>query len=226
MIPSTLIVGLDDAPPVPMQIGTPEEGNFRGYEVDLLGEVARRLGVRLRYRRAYWSVIVDELEAGDIDIICSAATITEERRRQADFCEPHLKLTLAVVTRDDLPDVGTNYAGLRVGLRRGTTAEKFARSHGVSDPAMLCESNEEMYDALRTGNLDVIVDDSPIAAHFAHKTPGLRYAGALPGTDGAYAIMVRKGNVELVKAIDEELAAMERDGTLAGLREHWFNTES
>ena len=84
MIPSTLIVGLDDAPPIPMQIGTPEEGNFRGYEVDLLEEVARRLGVRLRYRRAYWSVIVDELEAGDIDIICSAATITEERRRQAD----------------------------------------------------------------------------------------------------------------------------------------------
>ena len=224
MISSTLIVGLDDAPPIPMQIGTPEEGNFRGYEVDLLEEVAHRLDVRLRYRRAYWSVIVDELGAGDIDIICSAATITEERRRQADFCEPHLNLTLAVVTRDDLTDVETSYAGLRVGLRRGTTAEEFARSHGVSDPAMLCESNEEMYDALSAGNLDVIIDDSPIAAHFAHNTPGLRYSGALPGTDGAYAIMVRKGNVELTNAINEILGAMEHDGTLAMLREHWFNT--
>ena len=224
MIPSTLIVGLDDAPPIPMQIGTPEGGDFRGYEVDLLDEVAHRLGVRLRYRRAYWSVIVDELGSGDIDIICSAATITEERRRQADFCEPHLTLTLAVVTRDDLTDVGNSYAGLRVGLRRGTTAEKFARSHGVSDPAMLCESNEEMYDALSTGNLDAIIDDSPIAAHFAHNTPGLRYAGALPGTDGAYAIMVRKGNVELVDTINEILGAMELDGTLAMLRARWFNT--
>ena len=83
------MVGLDDAPPIPMQIGTPEKGNFRGYEAALLEEVAHRLGVQLRYRRAYWSVIVDELVAGDIDVICSAATVTEDRCRQADFCEPH-----------------------------------------------------------------------------------------------------------------------------------------
>jgi ABC-type amino acid transport substrate-binding protein len=35
-ISSVLTVGLDDAPPAPMQIGTPEDGDFRGYEVDLL----------------------------------------------------------------------------------------------------------------------------------------------------------------------------------------------
>jgi ABC-type amino acid transport substrate-binding protein len=32
-------VGTDDAPPVPMQLGNPETADFRGYEVDLLGEV-------------------------------------------------------------------------------------------------------------------------------------------------------------------------------------------
>jgi ABC-type amino acid transport substrate-binding protein len=30
-----LRVGIDDAPPVPMQMGRPESGDFRGYEVDL-----------------------------------------------------------------------------------------------------------------------------------------------------------------------------------------------
>jgi len=226
MIPSKLIVGLDDAPPIPMQIGAPEKGNFRGYEVDLLEGVAQRLGVQLHYRRAYWSVIVDELVAGDIDVICSAATVTEERCRQADFCEPHLNLTLAVVTRDDTADIGTNFTGLRVGLRGGTTAEEFARSHGVSDPALLCESNDEMYDALAAGSLDAIIDDSPIAAYFSRNIPGLRYAGALSDTDGAYAIMARKGNTVLVNAINEILAAMERDGTLATLRTRWFKSET
>lgn len=223
MIPSILIVGLDDAPPIPMQIGAPETGNFRGYEVDLLEEVANRLGAQLCYRRAYWSVIIDELIAGDIDVICSAATITEERCRQADFCQPHLSLTLAVVTRDDTADVGTNFAGLRVGLRSGTTAEEFARSHGVSDPAMLCESNDAMYDALAAGSLDAVIDDSPIATYYAHKIPGLRYAGGLPNTDGAYAIMVRKGNTELVSAINEKLVEMDHDGTLAKLHARWFD---
>lgn len=226
MISSILIVGLDDAPPAPMQIGAPEKGNFRGYEVDLLEEVANRLGVQLRYRRAYWSVIIDELVAGDIDVICSAATVTAARRLQADFCTPHLSLTLAVVTRDHTVDVGADFAGLRVGLRGGTTAEEYARSHGVSDPAMLCESNDEMYAALAADRLDAVIDDSPIATYYAHKIPGLRYVGELQNTDGAYAIMVRKGNTELVSAINEKLAEMDRDGTLAELHARWFNIDT
>ena len=221
-ISSVLTVGLDDAPPAPMQIGTPEDGDFRGYEVDLLEALARRLDVQLRYRRALWSVIVEELAAGHIDVICSAATVTDERRQQADFCDPHLDLTLAVVTREGTADIGTDFAGLRVGLRRGTTAEDFARTHGVSEPAMLSESNEELYAALAAGEFDVVIDDSPIATHFARVTPGLRYVGALPDTDGAYAVMVRRGNKALVTAINAALADMKRDGTLAELQARWM----
>ncbi len=58
-------VGTDDAPPVPMPLGNPETADFRGYEVDLLGEIARRAGFRLRYRR-----IVSELMTGEVDLIC------------------------------------------------------------------------------------------------------------------------------------------------------------
>jgi len=63
-------VGIDDAPPVPMQLGNPETGDFRGYELDLLGEIARRAGFRLSYRRALWSAIVSELMTGEVDLIC------------------------------------------------------------------------------------------------------------------------------------------------------------
>jgi ABC-type amino acid transport substrate-binding protein len=89
---ATLLVGLDDAPPAPMQMGRPETGDFRGYEVDLLRDVARRLNVQLRFRRALWSALIRELASGALDIICSAATVTEDRRREVDFCRPHLAL--------------------------------------------------------------------------------------------------------------------------------------
>jgi ABC-type amino acid transport substrate-binding protein len=44
-----------------MQMGRPETGDFRGYEVDLLRDVARRLNVQLRFRRALWSALIREL---------------------------------------------------------------------------------------------------------------------------------------------------------------------
>ncbi|MGA8438134.1 MAG: hypothetical protein WB762_03520 [Candidatus Sulfotelmatobacter sp.] len=39
MAERTMRVGVDDAPPVRMQLGNPDTGDLRGHEVDLLNEV-------------------------------------------------------------------------------------------------------------------------------------------------------------------------------------------
>ena len=72
-----LRIGIDDAPPVPMQIGTPESGDFHGYEVDLLQKLAERLDFTIQYRRVLWSALVGELSSGNLDLVCSAATVTQ-----------------------------------------------------------------------------------------------------------------------------------------------------
>ena len=48
-----LRVGVDDAPPIPMQMGDPALDRFRGYEVDLLELIAERLSCTNQYRRAW-----------------------------------------------------------------------------------------------------------------------------------------------------------------------------
>lgn len=216
-----LRVGIDDAPPAPMQLGNPDTGNFRGYEVDLLEEFSRRVGSRLYFRRALWSVIVRELMAGDVDLVCSAATITEERAREVDFCTPHLRLALAVVKRDGVTG-DTVIEGLRLGVRRGTTAEAYAKQHGALESARVSESNEYLYASLAAGDIDVVIDDSPIAKYFSQSVRGLQFTGLLPGTEGAYAIMVRKGNDRLRAEIDGALREMNNDGTRQKLLSRWF----
>lgn len=214
-------VGIDDAPPAPMQIGNPDTGDFRGYEVDLLEEISRRVGFRLSFRRALWSQIIRELMAGDIDLVCSAATITIERAREVDFCTPHLRLALAVVKRDGITG-DTAITGLRLGVRRGTTAEAYAKQHGALEPARVSESNENLYTSLAGGDIDAVIDDSPIAKYFSHSVAGLQFTGVLPGTEAAYAIMVRKGNDDLRAEINRALGEMENDGTRQTLFVRWF----
>lgn len=214
-------VGIDDAPPAPMQLGSPEAGDFRGYEVDLLEEISRRLGFRMNFRRALWSVIVSELVAGEIDLVCSAATITEEREREVDFCAPHLRLALAVVKRDGIAR-DMSMKDLRLGVRRGTTAESYAMEHGFPARARRSESNEELYAALAARELDAIIDDSPIARYFSQSVKGLHFACILPETEAAYAIMIRKGNAELRAAINGALADIENDGTMRKCLARWF----
>lgn len=215
-----LVVGLDDAPPVPMQQGRPDCGDFRGYEVDLLNALADALGVTLRYRRAAWSTIIQELADGAVDVVCSAATITAERRAVVDFCRPHLQIHLSVVGRAHDAS-GMSLSERRIGVRSGTTAEDYVRAVGVDEPSMLSASNDALYAALASGAVDVVVDDSPIAEHFAGRIEGLRRVGVLPGTDAAYGIVVRKGNDTLRVRIDAALESMEASGALAALQSRW-----
>ena len=217
-----LRVGIDEAPPVPMQMGRPETGDFRGYEVSLLLMLGSTLGFEIQYHRALWSVIIQELAAGRIDLVCSAATVTDARRREVDFCTPHLDIALAVVKRHGLPR-HLQLNNLRVGVRSGTTAEAYLRERGEASPAKLSESNDELYSALAEGKLDAVIDDSPIARHFSRTAADLVYVGVLPGTEGAYAIMVRQGNDELRTHINNALDQKEADGTLTDLRAQWFH---
>lgn len=225
MTERTIRVGIDDAPPAPMQLGSPDKGDFRGYEVDLLKEVGRRAEFRFRFRRALWSVIVRELVTGEVDLVCSAATVTREREREVDFCSAHLNVALAVVKRAGITKDST-ITGLRLGVRRGTTAEAYVRQHTTVVPMQVSESNEELYVLLGAGGLDAVIDDSPIAKWFSHSVAGLQFAGVLPGTDAAYAIMVRKGNNNLRAEINRALEEMANDGTRRMLFLRWFGDSS
>lgn len=178
-VPQFCGVAIDEAPPIPMQIGSPERDDFTGYEVELLKMVGVQLGCKLQYHRAFWSVITEKLSAGHIDLICSAAAITTEREKSADFCTPHLELRLALVGRQNDEQVDLRFD--RIGCRRGTTAESyFLSTTGKECPALLSESNEELYSALSRRELEGVIDDSPIAMHFSKAMSGCSTYEAIP----------------------------------------------
>ena len=63
-------VGIDDATLVPMQLGNPETGDFRGYKVDLLGEIARRAGFRLTVSASLVERDRQRTHDREVDLIC------------------------------------------------------------------------------------------------------------------------------------------------------------
>jgi ABC-type amino acid transport substrate-binding protein len=111
---------------------------------------------------------------------------------------------------------------MRVGARRGTTAEAYVLADGTAAATRLSESNDELYAALRDRTIDAVVDDSPIAGYSSRTEPGLRMCGMVPETDGAYAVMLRKGNSALRSVLDAALDTLTSDGTLGTLKERWL----
>jgi len=54
----------------------------------------------------------------------------------------------------------------------------------------------------------------------------LELAGTIPGTNAQYAMMFRKGNDGLRRAVDDALAKLQADGTYAEISQKWLNQSS
>jgi ABC-type amino acid transport substrate-binding protein len=221
----TLIVGVDLAPPEPLQIGDPADESFRGLEVDLLRAVADALGMQLRFRRAAWSGILEELQLGELDLVCSAATVTEALTKKLEFSAPYCEVSLAVVSRqEDVRNSAADLDGTRIAVRAGTTAAAFIRDRCHPLQTEVFELNSEIYEALLSGRADAAVDDRPIARALARKYGGLRVSPGIAGTESGYAMAFPRGS-RLRKEVDEVLRRLERDGFIQKLRGIWMGDE-
>lgn len=134
-------------------------------------------------------------------------------------------MTLAVVKRVEIA-VDTSLSGLRLGVQRGTTADAYIKQQATVEPVWISESNDELYASLAAGEVDAVVDDSPIAKWFSRTIRGLQFVGVLPGIEAAYAIMVRKGNQGLQAEINRALEEIANDGTRRALLLKWFDDGS
>ena len=221
--PGTILFGVDEAPPAPLNFGLPGSPDFRGFEVDLMHATARHLSLEPRFRSALWSRILTELKGHQLDVVCGAATVTPERAREVAFSRPYLEVSLVLVVRTEEPvRVLRDLAGRKVGVRAATEAERHIGAQVPAAQLRRFDLNTEQYAALAAGAVDAVVDDAPIAGHFARTTPGLTVIASLPGTEAHYAFVVAPDNETLRRALDRALVRLERDGTLARLRQQWL----
>jgi glutamine transport system substrate-binding protein len=217
-----LVVGVDEAPPAPMNFGLPGSPEFRGFEVDLTNAIANQLAIDVEYRCALWRVLLTQLSDGDVDIVCSAATITPARREVVEFSDPYLDTQLAIVMGADRSiEHLVDLAHLTTGVRISTVAEEFARAQIPADRIRTFDLNTDTYSALTAGEVDVVIDDLPIAAHFA-RTMGLGRPMPLPGTEAEYGYVFTKGNDHLRQRVNDALRSLREDGTWRTLRDRWW----
>lgn len=217
-----LKVGLDSAAPYPMHSDFSSE-NFEGFEVDLMKAITTHLDLEVVYEVSLWSNILEQLFKGELDLICSAVTVTPSRRHILEFTNPYLHFRLCAVINehDTLRTVG-DFKNKTIGIRAATEAEKYIHTHFPANNMVHAETNKELYRKLQAGKIDVLIDDSPIAGGFLQKNKKLKVALYLPNTDSQYAIAMKKGDVALREQFNEVLSLLKENGTYQSIYKKWF----
>lgn len=217
-----LKVGLDSAAPFPMHSDYNSE-KFEGFEVDLLKAITAKLGLEVQYEVSLWSTILEQLFKGELDLICSAVTVTPSRQHILEFSNPYLYFRLcAVVRQEDSLDNINDFKNRSIGVREATVAERYVMDQFPANNIVYAVTNKELYRKLQAGKIDVLVDDSPIAGGFLQKNKKLKIGMFLPKTDSTYAVAMKKGDVKLKAKFNEVIALLKEDGTYQTIYDQWF----
>ncbi len=200
-----------------------EKGVLTGFEVELIPAIGKAVGVDMTVKNVPWDTIFAGLANGAYDGVASGVTVTEERKASMDFSTPIISQGQIVIvpTASSVANI-QDLNGKKVGVQIGTTGDFALDSYKV---------NKKVYDDIglaiedmMNGNLDAAVCDSIIASDFVLANEGysgkLKVAGT-PFTVEDIAIAVKKGNTKLLNLVNEGLAKMEADGSLAALKAKW-----
>ncbi|WP_380177398.1 cystine ABC transporter substrate-binding protein [Kalamiella sp. sgz302252] len=222
----TLLVGLEGTyPPFSFQ---DENGKLAGFEVDFANALAQHLGVKASLKPTKWDGMLASLDSKRIDVVINQVTISDERKKKYDFSTPYTISGIQALTKADKAGSITKPAdlsGKKVGLGLGTNYEQWLRENVKGVDIRTYDDDPTKYQDLRVGRIDAILVDRLAALDLVKKT-GKTLAVAGPAFSRQEAgVALRKGNPEMLAAIDKAIADMQQDGSLAKISDKWFGVD-
>lgn len=225
-----LRVGMSgEQPPLNM---TARNGELIGLEVALVRVLAQSMGVRAELVQAPFGKLLDELDAGNMDIVMSGMTITPERSARVAMVGPYYTSGKALLTKSEslaavqIPE-DLNSPRLSFAALEGSTSEAFARQSLPNAKLVLAERLDEGIRMVLDDEVDALVADKE-TGHFA----ALRYpeAGLHASTQvftlEPMGIAVPQDQPHLANLLQSYLTALANTGTLEKVRQFWFKDPS
>ena len=223
-----IIVGLDDEFP-PM--GFRDENNeIVGFDIDLAKAAAEKLGSEIEFQPIDWDTKELELENGNIDLIWNGLTITDERTAAMDFTKPYLKNKQIIIVKNDSEiQSKADLKGKNIGVQAGSSAldavegdEMYADLGEVNS----YDTNILAFTDLDIQRVDAVVADEIVARYYlANNENDFRVIEDGNFGDEVYGVAAKKGNTELISALQAALDSLSADGTAAEISIKWFGED-
>ncbi|MBT8507547.1 ABC transporter substrate-binding protein [Methanomicrobiaceae archaeon CYW5] len=208
-------VGID-VPYPPFSYVTPAN-EYTGFDVDSIKWIADNQGFEVKFEVVAWDGIIPALQAGQIDMVYSGMTITDERKEKVAFSDPYWTVNQMVVAQPGssvtIEDIQNGKAV--VGTQSGCTAAIWMEENLV-DTGIMDKENIKVYpdtpkavDDLATGRIDAAMYDD-LSMKDIIEGRDVEIIGYIE-TNEQFGIAVRKDDTELLAKLNAGLANLMED---------------
>ncbi len=191
-----------------------KEGNSQGYDIELAKRLAKDLlgdETKIKFVLTEAQNRINVLNSNKVDITLANFTVTPERAAQVDFAKPYMKTAIGVISPKTAPIISVNdLTGKVLIVNKGTTAETYFAQHFAEVKQQKYDHNSEAFAALRDGRGAGLAHDNTLLYAWAKSNPDFEVALHKVGEDDVIAPAVKKGNIELLNWLNEEITLLQK----------------
>lgn len=209
-----------------------EDGELVGYEIDMLNEIGKRLGIEIDYQEIGVAEALTAVDTGKVDISVNNLQPTKERQEKYNLSEAYKYSVGGMIVREDdssgieAADL-SDWEGKKAGGGAGTTFMQIAEKLGAEPVVYDNVTNDVYLRDVSTGRTDFIPNDyytQVIAVQvITEKFPDIKVKmGNVQYNPNESVIVMSKDNDALKEKLDAVIKEMKEDGTLKAISEKHY----
>ena len=191
-----------------------ENGEVVGVDVDIAKEIAKYLGKKLVVKDIAFDSIINEVKTGKADFGAAGISYSDDRAKNVDFSINYAVSKQVVIVNNNSSITNVNgISNKKIAVQLGSIADTFVTEKYKNANVVRQKKYLAAIEDLKTGKVDCVVMDELPAKEIVSKNEGIKILdGSL--TNDSYGMVVKKGNKELLDAINMVLQNLKDEGKI------------
>ena len=209
----------------PMTVRDPASNSYKGFDIDIMTELAADLGVEVEFVPTDWKTLVNGVVAGQYHITGSAS-ISPARMKAAGFSESYISVEIMPFTAKENAGKfsshdAINQEGVKVATTLGTTFEKLVKEWYPNADIKVVEAPARGYQEVLAGRADVFITSNIEGATLEEKFGVARVEGAEARAPSPIAMLLPQTDQVWINYVNNWVKVKEAKGFFDATKAKW-----
>ena len=203
-----------------------ESGKLVGFDVEIAEAIANKLGVKVEFVEGKWDGLIAGLDAKRYVTVINEVGITEKRKAKFAFSDPYIASRAVLIVKEDNSDIKDfkDLKGKKAAQSLTSNFADIAKSNGAE--LVGTDGFDQSIALVTQGRADATINDSLSFFDFKKKQAASPVKIVAQEADASYSgVILRKGDQDLVDAINKALRDITADGTYKKISDTYFGQD-
>lgn len=197
-----------------------------GFDAEFITAVADAMGMKAQLNHTEWTGLVPSLNTGQVNVVISAMTITDERKKEVNFSDPYFQAQQIIAVKEGSPVKGLkDLIGKPVGVQGNTTGQYALEKYpGFNkDDIKPYPTTPNALENLINGSVQAVVADGPVVLNYIKTNPDAKLTTVTDKFEKEfYGVAIKKGNDDLLKKVNQAIKKVKDSGKYQEIYNKYF----